>query len=149
MLRVRHFFTISETFSITDISIKHMHTRCGTRKNCEAVVQDNNAIRKGGERLSDLRDFPVREMDFVSAMGVATGNKAQKLLAGTRDTGFHLGMRKRILFAASVEPAGEPAMYPKNVGRWRRVVAPFAIKRAGVPRNRALTNLTNSHHGGI
>ena len=74
-----------------------------------------------------------------------SGNKAQKLLAKTREA--RRLREEDLLFAASIEPAG--VVSERNVGRWRRVVAPFAIKRTGVPRNRALTNLTNSHHGGI
>jgi len=52
-----------------------MHRRCGGLRSRR---EDNNATRHRGERPSDLRNFSAREMDFVSAMGVATRGTKRK-----------------------------------------------------------------------
>lgn len=115
-------------------------------RNCR---KDNNATRnvvEGGIPVGSSGLLSSRIGFRLDDGRCYVGKQSAKTVNENERRGSRLG--KRILFA-SVEPAGEPVVYPRNVGRWRRVVAPFAIKRAGVPRNRALTNLTNSHHGGV
>lgn len=149
MLQVRHFFTISETFSITDISIKYMHTRCGTRENCETVVRiitrhATSSKGDGGESVGNVcRIFGISQLaNWISSLRWALLRREQSAKTVSERRGSRLG--KRGSFSRALN---------QRESRWstRRMsdVAPCAIKRAGVPRNRALTNLTNSHYGGI
>lgn len=73
-------------------------------------------------------------LNVWNAKGVASRN-VKTINGDTR-----LGMRKGSFSRASVESAGDRTRGTSSAGRW-----PFAVKRAGVPRNGALTNLTNSH----
>lgn len=94
------------------------------------------------KRLSDCRDFPDRQMDFMFQRMKCEGRcfaTRQNIKTINEDT--RLGMRKGSFSnqreTRQQRTRGTPST---TTGRW-----PLAVKRAGVPRNGALTNLTNSH----